>query len=158
LSSGKGVMLASGGLTADELQQIADGVTDDPVTGGVSLQHLSADLQEIMWHHDPSNGHAVTWTGPSDEQITMNVEAFQGIDVIGNALSWPITAIDTPNGRAFVSIDATDPQFVQAGLVIGGQAINVEAHGVPIGDVESFVASIAFVSAADWSARVPEGN
>jgi hypothetical protein len=158
LPSGKGVMFASGGLTADELQQIADGATDDPVTAGVSLQYLSADLQEITWHHDSSNAHAVTWTGPNDEQITMNVEAPQGIDVIGNALSWPITAIDTPNGRAFISIDATDPQLVQAGVVIGGQVINVEAHGVPIGDVESFVASIVFVSDTDWSTRVPEGN
>jgi hypothetical protein len=158
LPSGRGVMFASGGLSADELQQIADGATDDPLTGAVSLQHLSADLQEITWHHNSSNAHAITWTGPNHKQITMDVEAFQGIDVIGNALSWPITAIATPNGRAFISIDATDPQFVQAGAVIGGQVINVEAHDVPIGEVEAFIASIGFVSDADWSTRVPAGN
>jgi hypothetical protein len=156
LPSGKYVLFASGGLLSAEVQQIAEEVTDDPTSEGVLLGNLPRDMQEITWRHNPTNAHAVTWNGPDGAQITMNVESAHGLDAIGNALAWPITVIDTPNGRAFVSVEeASDGALVQVGVVIDGRAINIEARGVSVADITTFLASIAPATDADWAAKVP---
>ncbi len=156
LESGKRVLFASGGLGAAEVQQVADAMTNDPSSSGVLVPPLPRGLEEITWGNTQgTRADTITWSGPGAANITMIVGSRHGLDAIGNAISWPITAIDTPNGRAFVSVDRIDPTLVQVGVVVDGQAVNIEATGVSIADVTALAASIAPVTEEDWAARVP---
>jgi hypothetical protein len=54
----------------------------------------------------------------------------------------------------FARVDASDASFVQVGLVIAGQVINIEAQNVPVDDVVAVAASIQLADDADWNRRV----
>ena len=151
-ASGRYDFLASGGLTADQLQTVADAVGDMDLTADGPLT-LPFDLTEIVWHHQPANAHDITWTGADAASINMSVETSHGLDVIGVGISYPITAFETAVGRIFASVDPTDATFVQVGLIIDGQAINIEAVNVPMDEVITMAESIAPATDAEWNRR-----
>ncbi|HQZ34443.1 MAG TPA: hypothetical protein PK020_08455 [Ilumatobacteraceae bacterium] len=153
--SGRHDFIASGGLTAEQVQAISDSLADVDVLSDTSVS-LPFDLTEIAFHHTPSNAHGITWNGNTDQQITMYVEQSWGIDAFGVGISYPITAYETPAGRVFAVTDPTDDGYVQAGLVVDGQVINFEARNVPIDEVVAMAASVATVSDVTWASRVPD--
>lgn len=153
--SGRYDNLLTGGLAADEVQRLADQLPDGEVNGDLSLSTSAFDLTEVTWTHDPSLAHGITWTGEADREVTMFVEQPYGLDVIGNGISWPVRAIQTPVGRVFASVDPLDPTLVQAGVVVGGQAVNFEALNMSLDELVAMAASIAPTPAADWIRRVP---
>ncbi|MGB8861332.1 MAG: hypothetical protein WCC60_18895, partial [Ilumatobacteraceae bacterium] len=66
--SGRHDFIASGGLTAEQVQAISDSLADVDVLAGTSVS-LPFDLTEIAFHHTPSNAHGITWNGNTDQQI-----------------------------------------------------------------------------------------
>ncbi len=151
--SGEYLWLRSGGLSAVDMQFVADQLADDDATG-LHVGTAAADFTEVPWSHDPRNAHGITWNGPEDQTITMYAEANHGIDALNAGISWSIQVVDTPIGQVFASVDATDASFVQVGLVIDGQVINFEAQNVAVDDVVAMVASIALADDNDWNRRI----
>ena len=151
--SGEYLWLRSGGLSAADMQFVADHLAADDATG-LHVGTAAADFTEVPWNHDPRNAHGITWNGPEGQTITMYAEANHGIDALNAGISWSIQAIETPIGQVFASVDATDASFVQVGLVIDGQVINIEAQNVAVGDVVAMAASIALADDNDWNRRI----
>ncbi len=151
--SGRDDFLATGGLTSEQVTAIADALgaveTLDPAP--ITLPY---GLTEVPFEHHPDDAHTITWNGADGAQIVMLVESAHGIDALRNGISWPIQNVDTGIGPLFVSVDPTDSTFLQAGTVIGGAVINVEARGVTPDELITFVASITTVDDVTWSARV----
>jgi hypothetical protein len=143
----------SGGVSKTELQAVADSLADAPA-GGIGIS-VPARFHEITWRYDPANAHAITWNGPNGSSVTMDVELDRGPAAAMNGTDWDVTAFDTPNGTAYLTVDATDPTFVQAGLVIDGQVVNIEANHLSGPQVMAFVRSIAPVTDGTWRQRVP---
>lgn len=151
--SGRYDWFRSGGLTAEDLQLLADYISDDPTTD--TNGDASTDVfTEVTWTHTPQNAHGITWNGPDGQSINMFVESGRGIDALNNGISWSIDVLDTPIGRVFASVDATDASFVQVGLVIDGQVINIEASNVAVDYVVAMAASIVPASDGDWNRRI----
>lgn len=151
--SGRHDFIATGGLTAEQVQTVAESLAAVDVLAGTRLD-LPFDLTEIPFRHIPSNAHGITWNGLSDQQITMYVEQSHGIDVFLVGISSSIKAFETPVGRVFATTDPTDDSVVQVGVVIDGQAINFEGRNVPLDEVVAMAASITSVSEEAWASRV----
>lgn len=153
--SGRDDFLATGGLTSEQVTAVADALgaveTLDPAP--IALPY---GLTEVPFEHHPADAHAITWNGADGGQIVMFVESAHGIDALRNGISWPVQNVDTGIGPLFVSVDPTDAAFLQAGTVVGGTVVNVEARGVTVDELTAFVASIATVDDGTWTARVPE--
>ncbi len=150
--SGEYLWLRSGGLSAADMQFVADQLADDDATG-LHVGTAAADFTEVPWSHDPRNAHGITWNGPEGQAITMYAEANHGIDALNAGISLSIQVVDTPIGQVFASVDA-DASLVEVGLVIDGQVIDFGAQNVALDDVVAMAASIALADDAEWNRRI----
>ncbi|MFN8020840.1 MAG: hypothetical protein U0Q03_04855 [Acidimicrobiales bacterium] len=150
---GRHDFIATGGLSADQARAVADALGVVNVDESPSVD-LPFELAEVPFEHRPELAYAVEWTNDTAATITMLVESDHGVDALANGITWPINAITTDSGTVYISRDPTDPQFLQAGVVIEGHAINFEAYNVDADELIRMVASVTRVSDQEWSRRI----
>jgi hypothetical protein len=149
---GRRDFFATGGLTLDQARAVADAFAAIDVDASPTVD-LPFELREVPFEHRPELAYEVDWTDGAGRTITMLVESDRGIDALRNGITWPIDSVNTDAGTVYLSRDSGDPQFLQAGIVIDGHAVNVEARGVDADDLVRMVASIADVGEQAWVSR-----
>lgn len=143
-------LLASGGLAKQQLRALGDVdfAAQQPVT-------LPDGLTEVPYDQAPDTTYAVTWNGPSDRSVTVNVGSSHGVDALSNGITWPIEVRDTPTGQIFVSVDESDATFVQVGHVVDDHVVNVEARNLTVDEAVAVAESIAPTTPDVWAGIVP---
>ena len=149
---GRHDFIATGGLSADQARAVAAALGVDDLDESPTVD-LPFELAEVPFEHRPELAYAAEWTNDAGATITMLVESDHGVHALANGITWPINALTTTSGTVYVSRDAGDPQFVQAGVVIDGHAVNFEAHNVDTDQLIRMVSSVTQVSDQDWTRR-----
>ena len=142
---GRHVFVATGGLTADQARAVADAIAVTDVDKSPTVD-LPFDLAEVPFEYQPELAYAVDWTNGAGADVTMLVESDHGVDALANGITWPINAVTTANGTVYVSRDLSDPQYLQAGIVIDGHAVNFEARNVDSDELIRMASSVTRVS------------
>jgi hypothetical protein len=149
-AAGRRVLLAGGGIEADELRSIAALVTDAASGNGVNVRTPDR-FYELDWN-DEASGPSITWNGAGGSSVTLQHDS--GAHNLAIGMIYPVTVISTQVGPVYLVYDRDGSNLVYATAIVDGRLLNVTTSGVSTEQLIATIESVAPASGAEWERRI----